>query len=136
MAKVFTGKVTVPGDQIPQYLEALEEAEREIEPFKQQLAALNGEFKGYLLRKYSENTARKHHSVIDLFIDFLCWHTDVRSIEEITRGMANSYFRRWYKSKAWYSSESELKTAVKKFFVFLHQEKGITNEAVLKSLKR
>jgi hypothetical protein len=33
-------------------------------------------------------------------------------------------------------TESELKTAIKKFFQFLAQEKGITNEAVLKSFHR
>jgi hypothetical protein len=31
--------------------------------------------------------------IIELFIDFLCWDTDVRRIEEITRGIANSAFR-------------------------------------------
>lgn len=136
MAKVFTGKVAIPGDKLSDYFTALEAAEREAEPFRQHLTALNGEFKGYLLREVSEKTARKHHNVIALFIDFLCWHTDVRSVEQITRGIANSHFRQWYKSKVGDCAESELKTAVKKFFGFLDQEKGIRNEAVLKSFKR
>jgi ribosomal protein S20 len=33
-------------------------------------------------------------------------------------------------------TESDLKTAIKKFFQFIDEEKGITNEAVLKSFKK
>jgi hypothetical protein len=58
-----------------------------------------------------------------------CWDTDVRHIEEITRGIANSAFRQWYLRKVGDRTESELKTAIKKFFSF-SQEKGNTNEAV------
>ncbi len=71
-----------------------------------------------------------------MFIDFLQWHTDVTSMNEITRGIANSYFRKWYIGKIGDKTESELKTAIKKFFKFLDQEKGIRNEAVLHSFKR
>jgi hypothetical protein len=75
-------------------------------------------------------------AIIALFIDFVCWDTDVRCIEEITRGIANSAFRQWYRRKVGDRTDSELKTAIKKFFQFLAQEKGITNEAVLKSFQR
>jgi site-specific recombinase XerD len=64
------------------------------------------------------------------------WDTDVCRIEEMTRGMANSAFRQWYVQKVGDRTERELKTAIKKFFQFLAQEKGITNEAVLKSFQR
>jgi site-specific recombinase XerD len=84
---------------------------------------------------FSKRTARNHASTIELFIDFVCWDTAVRRIDEITRGIANSYFRTWYRRKTGEGSESELKTAVKKFFQFLDKEKGITNEAVLKSFQ-
>ncbi len=136
MARVFTGKVAIPGDKLGDYLQAMEAAERARAPFRQQLVQLNREFERSLLRKVSAKTARKHVATIDLFIDFICWHTDVQSIPEITRGMANSYFRRWYRSKVGDGAESELKTAIKKFFQFLATEKGITNEAVLKSVQR
>jgi hypothetical protein len=36
----------------------------------------------------------KHAQILALFIDFVCGDTDVRRIEEITRGIANSHFRR------------------------------------------
>ncbi len=54
-------------------------------------------------------------AIIALFIDFVCWDTDVRRIEEITRGIANSAFRQWYLRKVGDRTESELKTAIKKF---------------------
>jgi hypothetical protein len=60
----------------------------------------------------------------------------VRQIGEITRGVANSSFRQWYQRKVGDRTASELKTAMKKFFQFLDREKGITNEAVLKSFQR
>ena len=136
MARVFHGKVEIPGDKLSDYFQALEAAEHAREPFRQHLMQLNREFERALLRKVSAKTARKHTNTIDLFIDFLCWQTDVQSIPEITRGMANSYFRRWYRSKVGYGSDSDLTTAVKKFFQFLSTEKGITNDAVLKSFQR
>jgi hypothetical protein len=37
--------------------------------------------------------ARNHMAIIALFIDFVCWDTDAPRIEEITRAIANSYFR-------------------------------------------
>ena len=79
---------------------------------------------------------RKHTAIIALYIDFVCYDTDVRRIEGITRGIANSYFRQWYLRKVGDRTESELKTAIKKFFQFLDREKGVTNEAVLKSFQR
>jgi site-specific recombinase XerD len=88
-----------------------------------------------LTRQYTAKTAHKHTAIITLFIDFICWDTDVRQIAEITRGIANSYFRQRYRSKVRDRTESELKTAMKKFFQFLDREKGIANEAVLKSLQ-
>ncbi len=136
MAKVLTGKIAIPGHKMEEYLHALEEAEHEIEPFRKFLTGLNVEFQRHLLSEVSARTARKHCAIIDLFIDFLCWDTDVRRVEEITRGIANSYFRRWYMTKVRDCTESEIKTALRKFFHFLAAEKGIVNEEVLKSLKR
>ena len=71
-----------------------------------------------------------------MFIDFVCDYTDVMAIEEITTGMVNSQFRRWYKSKVWDSTgPDELRVALKKFFEFLDQQKGIRNDKVLAALK-
>ena len=41
MAKVYTGKVAVPGDKFEEYLKLMEEAEKEREPFRRQLVQLN-----------------------------------------------------------------------------------------------
>ena len=136
MARVVTGKIEIPGDQLSAYLQALEDAEQANAPFRTQLEGLNREFERYLQATFSARTARKHASIIAVFIDFVCWQTDVRSIDEITRGIANSYFRKWYRSKTGEGADAELKTAIKRFFQFLDKEKGITNEAVLKSFQR
>jgi site-specific recombinase XerD len=136
MARVFRGKIAIPGDQMEAYFQALEEFEKNKEPMRKQLEQCARDFERVLTQQYAPKTVRKHTAIIALFIDFVCWDTDVRRIEEITRGIANSYFRQWYLRKVGDRTESELKTAIKKFFQFLDQEKGITNEAVLESFQR
>ena len=136
MARVITGTIEIPGDQLSAYLQALEDVEQATAPFRTQLEHLNRAFERSLQARFSARTARKHASIIELFINFICWHTDVRSIDEITRGMANSYFRKWYRSKTGEGTDAELKTAVKRFFQYLATEHGITNEAVLKRFNR
>jgi site-specific recombinase XerD len=136
MAKVYKGKVAIPGDKIEEYFNLLAEAERQREPLRQRMNDLNEEFRNYLLAKYSERTARKHSTVIDLFIEFICKQTDVESIEEITQGMVNTHFHQWWKRKVWDSTTSDqLRVALKKFFTFLATEKGIVNQKALKGLQ-
>ena len=134
MAEVFTGKIMIPGDKIEEYFDALAKAEKEREPFQNYLLNLNEEFGDHLLVRFSERTKRKHMHVVDMFIHFLCRQTDVENINDITVGIANSHFRRWYKKKLWDSNtENDLKVSMKKFFQFLSDEKCIINEKVLKS---
>lgn len=136
MAKVFTGKVVIPGDKLEEYFQALAAAEEARRPFREYLDDLNEEFAEHLTQKFSERTVRKHAHIVDMFIEFLIRYTDVESIEDITRGMANTHFRKWYKRKVWDSATpNDLKVALRKFFTFLNQEKGITNEKVLKGLQ-
>ena len=136
MARVFRGKVAIPGEQMDAYLEALGQFERTKEPLRVQLEQYADDFARTLAQQYAPKTVRKHTAIITLFIEFVCWQTDVERLEEITRGMANSAFRQWYLRKVGDRTESELKTAVRKFFQFLAQDKGVRNEAVLTSLQR
>jgi site-specific recombinase XerD len=135
MAKIFMGKVLISGDNIKDYLQVMEKAEKEKAPFREMLDELNQEFEAYITEQFSVRTARKHSCKVALFIDFLCWNTDVKSIDEITRGIANSHFRKWYMSKIGDCSENELKSAIKKFFQFLAEKKDIRNEKVLMSFR-
>jgi len=136
MAKVYTGKVIIPGDKIDEFFKVMKKAEEKREPFRQSLLKLNQEFHQFLLTKYSERTARKHASIVEVFIDFICRQTDVERIEEITRGMVNTHFKKWWKRKVWDSTTpDELRVALKKFFVFLSEEKNIVNEKALKALQ-
>ncbi|MCL2925952.1 MAG: site-specific integrase [Trichodesmium sp. MAG_R04] len=136
MAKVFTDKVIIPGDQIDNYLEAMAEAEATRQPFRISLENLNYKFADYLDKKYVKKTVRKHTNIVDMFIKFIYRQTDVETIEEITRGMVNSYFRGWYKKKVWDSAtDNDLRVALRKFFQFLATEEGIVNQKALDSLK-
>lgn len=136
MAKVSTGKIIIPGDQIDNYLEAMAEAEAAREPFRTSLNSLNREFADYLDQKYVKKTVRKHANIVNMFIEFICRQTDVETIEEITKGMVNSYFRRWYKKKVWDSAtDNDLRVALRKFFQFLATEQGIVSQKALDSLK-
>lgn len=135
MAKVFTGKVVIPGDKIEEYFQVLAAAEEARRPFREYLEGLNEEFAEHLAQKLSERTVRKHAGIVGMFIEFLVRYTDVESIEDITRGIANTHFHKWYKRKVWDSATpNDLKVALRKFFTFLSEEKGITNEKVLKGL--
>jgi site-specific recombinase XerD len=136
MPHVFRGKIAIPGDQMEAYFEALGQFENAKAPMRKQLEEYARDFAHALAKQFTPKTVRKHTAIIALFIDFVCWDTDVRRIEEITRGIANSAFRQWYLRKVGDRTESELKTTIKKFFQFLAQEKGITNAAVLKSFQR
>ncbi|KAM3097666.1 site-specific integrase [Phormidesmis sp. 146-35] len=136
MAKVFTGKVVIPGDRINEYFEALQQAEVNRAPFRKFLEQLNQDFAEFLATKYVPKTVRKHTGIVDLFIDFICGYTDVEQIEDITKGMVNSHFRSWYKRKVMDSAtESDLRVALRKFFQFLATEKGMTHQKVLDALK-
>jgi site-specific recombinase XerD len=136
MAKVFTGRVVIPGDKINEYFEGLQQAEVARAPFRESLEQLNREFAEYLAIKYVPKTVRKHTGIVDLFIHFICGYTDVGQLEDITKGMVNSHFRSWYKRKVMDSAtESDLRVALRKFFQFLATEKCMTHQKVLDALK-
>jgi site-specific recombinase XerD len=136
MARVFRGKIAIPGQEMDAYLEALGQFEREKAPLRTQLEQYAADFARTLAQRYTSKTVRKYTAVLGLFIEFVCWQTDVQRIEEITRGIAHSAFRQWYLRKVGDRTEGELKTVVRKFFQFLAQEKGVRNEAVLRSGQR
>ncbi|NJK29360.1 MAG: site-specific integrase [Acaryochloris sp. SU_5_25] len=136
MAKVFTGRVVIPGDKFNEYFEALQQAEAARAPFRESLEQLNHEFAEFLATKYAPKTVRKHTGIVDLFIHFICGYTDVEQIADITKGMVNSHFRSWYKRKVMDSAtESDLRVALRKFFQFLASEKGIVHQKVIDALK-
>jgi len=136
MPEVYTGKVLIPGDQIDAYLAALKAAEETRAPFRALLENLNKEFAASLEKKYSRRTVLKHTGIVDLFIIFLCDYTDVERLEDVTRGMVNSHFRRWYRSKVLDRMDPDaIRVALRKFFGFLDQEKGIRNPTALEALK-
>ncbi|MEB3191111.1 MAG: hypothetical protein VKL42_12280 [Snowella sp.] len=89
MAQVFSGKVVIPNDQFEAYLQQLVETEKAITPFREQLEKYNQEFGHFLASKYVPKTVRKHTNIVDLFIHFICVYTDVKQINEITKGMVN-----------------------------------------------
>ncbi len=136
MPRVFTGKVTIPGDKIQEYLKALGEAEKAREPFRLYLEGLKDEFSTYLATKYARKTVNKHTGIVEMFVEFITRQTDVEKVEEITRGMVNTHFRSWYRRKVLDSATpDDLRVALTKFFQFLEAEKGISNPKVLEALQ-
>jgi hypothetical protein len=96
---------------------SVETKRRSKEPLCTQLERWAHDFTQALARQYTPKTIRKHAQILTLFIDFVYWDTDVRRIDEITRGIANSHFRQWYQRKVGDRTESELKTTMKKFWL-------------------
>lgn len=138
MANVFTGKVAIPGDKIEEYFALMEKAEKAREPFVQYLNQLNLEFADHLSKTgFANKTIAKHTTIIDVFIDFLARYTDIEKVEDVTKGMANTHFRNWYRRKVWDSTTpDELRVAITKFFTFLAEEKNIINQNVLLKSKK
>jgi len=84
--------------------------------------ALNAEF--VLVAKYVLRDGQKHTGIVDMFIEFICQHTDVEQLEEITRGMVNSHFAAGIR-KGWDSAtDNDLRVALRKFFQFLATSKA------------
>lgn len=136
MAKVYSGRIVVQGDKIEEYFRIMAEAEKQREPFRRMMNDLNKEFHNHILERFSEKTAIKHSGIVGLFIEFICKHTDVENIEEITKGMVNSHFKQWWKRKVWDSTTpDQLRVSLRKFFTFLADKKGIVNEKALKGLQ-
>jgi hypothetical protein len=136
MPQIFTGKVVIPGEQLPQYLEAMAETEAAREPFRRYLEGLNEAFGAWLATKYTRKTVLKHTGVVDLFIDFLCDYTDLERLENVTRGMVNSGFRSWVKRKVWGGPDAdELRVGLRKFFQYLDTQQGLRVPTALAVLK-
>lgn len=88
--KFLQACVVIPGDQLEAYLQALEATEKARAPFRQYMNELNAEEAEYLATKYVQKTVRKHTGIVDMFIEFICRHTDVEKLSEITRGMVKA----------------------------------------------
>lgn len=74
--------------------------------------------------------------VVQIFIDYLSWETDVDSVETITRGMANSKFWSYWKRKVIdaVTTRQDVQEALLWFFAFLRDVKGIENPKVIAGL--
>jgi hypothetical protein len=120
MPHVFTGKVLIAGDELDAYVAARREAEVARASFQRMLDLLHAVFAASLVTKYFRRTVLKHRGIVELFIHFLCYTTDVARPEEVTRGMVNSHVRRWYGRKVLHSMDPDsLRVALRKFFMFL-----------------
>jgi hypothetical protein len=136
MPQIFTGKVVIPGEQLPQYLEAMAETEAAREPFRRHLEGLNEAFGAWLATKYTRKTVLKHTGVVGLFIDFLCDYTNVERLEDVTRGMVNSGFRSWVKRKVWGGPDADaLRVGLRRFFRYLDTHQRICAPTALATLK-
>lgn len=133
MAQVFTGKVVISGDKIREYIELMKKAEEERAPFVKMLRDTLDEYVAYMRdeKGYTDATIRRHAAVIEMFHEFLARQTDAWSYEEVTKGMANTHFRAWYKRKVLGGPDLEqVRVSVPKFFAFLREKKGIKNDWV------
>ncbi len=123
MAHVVTGKIDIPGENLSEYLHVLEETEKATAPFRKQLEQLNREFERSLETKFSKKTARKHALVIEVFIDFVCWQTDVRSIDELTRAWPTVIFADGIAGKPGKAPRASSKQRSRSSFSFSTQRK-------------
>ncbi len=131
MKKIFTF------EEFQKHLDEGIEIEKKQEPFKNWLVNMNNEFKDFIAQKYTKRTANKHSFIIECFIDFITYNMQLMDIQQITKGIANSYFQQWFASKIGANTKEEVKVAINKFIDFLAIEKNIVIENLQpKSKKR
>jgi hypothetical protein len=66
MARVFQGKIAIPGDQMEPYLEALGQFEQTKAPMRTQLEQCAKDFERALAQQYAAKTVRKHMAIMAL----------------------------------------------------------------------
>jgi hypothetical protein len=71
MARVFRGKIAIPGDHMEAYLEALGQLEHAKAPVRTQLEQCARDCARTLVQQCTPKTVRKHAAILALFID-LC----------------------------------------------------------------
>ncbi|AFY62614.1 hypothetical protein [Synechococcus sp. PCC 6312] len=86
--------------------------------FRKEFETYLAQFENYLLTRLRLGTVRQHMAVIRMLIDYLCWDCQVAGFSQIKRGMVCSKFRRWHCGHTG-DLESQVKTSVKKFFMYL-----------------
>jgi hypothetical protein len=120
----------------PQQLDLARASYKEWVAFERQFRRLQDDFCRVLARQYSPRTVRRHRLRWQVFCDYLGDETAVTRLEQVTKGMVNSGFPRWYHHKVWdQTTDSELRTTLRKFFRFLAQKKGIQNARALEALR-
>lgn len=102
-----------------QYLMAIKAREEMVQPLKDYLEKMNEQFYDSLREKFTKRTAEKHTSNIELFIMYLCDSTNVIKVNDITKGILNSKFRAWCRSKVWGAdSDHDIHVSLRKFLQF------------------
>jgi hypothetical protein len=101
------------------------------------MMGLRGEFEEHQLRTgHQSRVAEFRCGIVQIFIDYLYWETDVDSVEAITRGMANSGFWSYWKRKVIdaTTTREDVKEALLWFFGFLRDVKGMENPKAIAGL--
>lgn len=96
----------------------------ESEHFRNHMAALQRQFERSLQGQLSDRTIRRHATVVSALIDYLCCDCGIYSFPAIRQGMVCSRFRQWYCSNLQDRTETQVNTAVKKFWLFRNWRGG------------
>jgi hypothetical protein len=121
-------------EEYQQYLRDLDKARG---PFRNMMMGLKGEFEEHQLRNgHHPRVAKLRCGIVQIFIDYLSWETDVDSVEAITRGMANSKFWSYWKRKVSdaTTTREDVREALLWFFAFLRDVKGMENPKAIAGL--
>jgi hypothetical protein len=129
-------KILFTKEEFEKHLEKLKEIEIKQKPFKDWLIEMNSEFIDFITNKYTKRTANKHGFIIECFIDFITYDLKIMDIQEITKGVTNTYFQQWFTQKIGMNTKEEVKVAINKFIDYLAIEKGIVIKNLQNKSKR
>ena len=119
-----------------EYSEYLSNLEKERGPFRDYLLKLKDEFEAWLSVTLSPQSVNELTNVIQIFIHFLYWKTDVTSFDKISVGMAKSQFQKYWNSRVLNDpkSKNELEMAIREFFWFMKIKKNLENPKISKNM--
>ena len=123
-----------PVSQLKDYINKIKQNEKERQPFYNYFEELQKDFYIILKTKYDKQTAFRNKEIIGMLKLYLTWNTKVEKVEEINKNMVGKDFFDWFNKNSYEKlSENKLKQALKIFFQYLKESKGIVNQKVLDS---
>jgi hypothetical protein len=107
-----------------------------VEIFLNELMEYADEYDDYLSESLSPGTVSKHMQIIKSWCEFICVGHGVTGFDKITVSLARSKFYYWFMYHEDRITASFTYNAIKKFLLFIYEDYGVGNVALMNKLKK